>query len=227
MKLRVPSVLRSFIIGFAVSLLTYNPQAGASTIPTAQIVTVGANQWAQPSLFKSASLSDITSACSPTTGQCSGTLSGYDLTGWTWATPLDVVSLYNSLLPSSDQLTSANSYQEATGTIPPWAYSIFSAGFTATYTSPTQTYLQAFARPPSLLGENGLGWFVINDSLAQPPYSYTQVGLASFSGTDPSTGAYLYKSNTVPEPPVLALMGIGLIGLVATRRRKKKWGRNA
>ncbi|OYV76233.1 MAG: hypothetical protein B7Z66_09780 [Chromatiales bacterium 21-64-14] len=40
-------------------------------------------------------------------------------------------------------------------------------------------------------------------------------------------GGFFFRPYTVPEPPELALIGIGLVGLAAARRNQKKCRRNA
>ena len=57
---------------------------------------MGDREWAQPDLFLNLAWNDISSACPA--NECAGVLNGYDMTGWTWASPADVYGLYNEYL---------------------------------------------------------------------------------------------------------------------------------
>lgn len=73
---------------------------GASAHATLQPpVTVGSTEWLQPLDFLGYTWNDINSVCNSTTGVCSGSLGGNDLTGWTWARVDDVNALFNYYIP--------------------------------------------------------------------------------------------------------------------------------
>ena len=77
-----------FKILACVSTLTFVTTPTSATLIT-DTVTVGDKEWAQVDLFYNLSWSEIDGVCSG--GTCgSGTLNGYDMTGWTWATTSDV-----------------------------------------------------------------------------------------------------------------------------------------
>tara|TARA_R110001592_G_scaffold355031_1_gene655234 strand:+ start:15209 stop:16150 length:942 start_codon:yes stop_codon:yes gene_type:complete len=64
-------------------------------VPIADIVTVNGKEWAQVDLFLNLSWDEINAVCPA--GICAdfGTLNGYDMTGWRWASVDDVNSLFN------------------------------------------------------------------------------------------------------------------------------------
>jgi hypothetical protein len=73
--------------------------AQATPIEAADTVIVGAAEWAQPDLFADLSWTDIDAVCSG--GTCNaGTLNGYDMGGWLWATLEDTNRLFNSYIGS-------------------------------------------------------------------------------------------------------------------------------
>ena len=52
-------------------------------------------EWLQPSLFKNLAWNDINAACpASNAGNCSGTLAGRDMTGWAWASKVDLRALF-------------------------------------------------------------------------------------------------------------------------------------
>jgi hypothetical protein len=61
--------------------------------PAQDIIKVDGKEWYQPYLFQNLSWNDINVVCPE--GECKGTLKGYDLTGWSWASMSDVQALLN------------------------------------------------------------------------------------------------------------------------------------
>ncbi|MCB1688625.1 MAG: hypothetical protein KDI33_09080 [Halioglobus sp.] len=70
----------------------------ASPAPIPATVTVAGREWAQPVLFKEVTRSEIAAACPD--GVCSGTLNGYRMDGWTWASSDDLNALFNHYIGS-------------------------------------------------------------------------------------------------------------------------------
>jgi hypothetical protein len=69
----------------------------AGPITGADIVTVDGTDWAQVDLFTDLSWNDINTVCPG--GVCgAGTLNGYDMSGWEWASVSDLNSLFNGYL---------------------------------------------------------------------------------------------------------------------------------
>jgi hypothetical protein len=92
----MPKILRRFLMVLIVTVMA--GQANADLNPP---VTVNELEWLQPVDFVSYSWNDISTVCNATTGSCSGSLGGNDLTGWTWASVDDVNGLFNKYLASS------------------------------------------------------------------------------------------------------------------------------
>ena len=57
------------------------------------VILVNGKEWLQPSLIKGLSWNEINEVCPE--GTCSGTLNGYDMNGWTWASVDDIYALFN------------------------------------------------------------------------------------------------------------------------------------
>jgi hypothetical protein len=91
--------------------------------PYQDIITVNGNEWLQPALFNNLSWNDINAVCPE--GVCAGMLSGYDMTGWTWASVDDVNALFNHYI-GSDVLGPGPDDYEAEG---PWAAAFFADGW--------------------------------------------------------------------------------------------------
>ena len=62
--------------------------------PVKDTIKVDGKEWYQPYLFEELSWNDVKVVCPD--GKCNGTLKGYDLTGWTWASYSDVQELLNN-----------------------------------------------------------------------------------------------------------------------------------
>jgi hypothetical protein len=66
------------------------------------ILKVDGKEWYQPYLFLNLPWNDIRAVCPPPEGICAGTLNGYDMTGWTWASLDDVTALFNHYIGSDE-----------------------------------------------------------------------------------------------------------------------------
>ncbi|CAA0114250.1 Uncharacterised protein [Halioglobus japonicus] len=71
--------------------------------PIELIFTPDGRKWAQLDHFNGLSYSEIAAACPD--GVCSGTLNGYDMAGWIWASSQDVLDMWNSYYPTGFLLT--------------------------------------------------------------------------------------------------------------------------
>lgn len=89
-----------------------------SAEPRPDTVIVNGVEWAQPSAFRNLSWYDVNNVCNAASGgACSGTLNGFDMGGFTWASIDDVNDLFNGLLtaasvPPSDLLVGPDEYSE-------------------------------------------------------------------------------------------------------------------
>jgi Thrombospondin type 3 repeat len=70
----------------------------ATPIVGDNIVTVDDTQWAQVDLFTNLSWNDINAVCPSGVCVSGGSLNGFDMTGWIWATTEDMNDLFNSYI---------------------------------------------------------------------------------------------------------------------------------
>lgn len=134
-------------------------------------IVVGDQTWYQPALFIGVTWQEIDALCSG--GPCTGSLNGYDLTGWNWASVTDLASLgpfYEAVDPASDCLAETfrlYGWQETNTTMGSWVFSI--AGWTDNEFAPGET-AWAFIGTKSpqsgcSLGEVQYGeWHVVPDA---------------------------------------------------------------
>lgn len=86
----------------------------------------------------------------------------------------------------------------------------------------------------SFNGFSNVNWIAATTGFSQSVGSFTATGaktkLEFFLATDPGTGTYVIDNvsleqtgtaNAVPEPGSLALMGLGVAGFIAARRKRK------
>lgn len=190
--------------------------------PITDTVVVDTVEWAQVDLFLGLAWSDINAECPG--GVCgSGTLNGYDMAGWSWATVDDMNDLFNhyigfvSLGPGSD--TYYGSDRDFT----------VSAAFLADGWRHAGHFFGSSVVGPVTAG-------LVSDSSVTAPY----IGALEFNpvfgptgdraGTDDlmrahsgpeEVGIWFYREeSTVAAPATISLVGSVLFGLWTTRRRK-------
>jgi len=189
-------------------------------------VIVDGKDWFQPASFLDLSWNDIAGACNSTTGSCSGSLNGVNVTGATWASVAEVNDLFNSFLPSPELGPGPDIFSEIDSL---WAPDIL------TTFVPTLSGLSGF-------DAEVLAGFV-RDTVGAPPsafrFALVQDGTAAtgefsedflvtlFTDTNPeapvfAVGAFLYTPAQVPEPMLSTLLILGLGGLGLTRYRRRR-----
>jgi len=97
-------------------------------------VRVGANEWAQPDLLNNLSWHDVAEACPDSV--CTGTLNGFDVTGWTWASVSQVNALFNAY-GVEPPLVGAGEFVSLSRS--EWAPLFFSSGFRPMYEGGSET----------------------------------------------------------------------------------------
>jgi len=190
--------------------------------PVTNTVMAGGLEWAQATSFTSLSWAEVSTACP--SGVCSGTLNGFTMDGWTWATSLDASALLHSFDPGFSATTTMNymSSNSTSSLVQPLLDAFFGAGFLATASNSTVQIFRAYTAD------------FVNDSSAKLLYAvdslsggFQTIGTAWFTGSggDASTGSLFYRTpvaqpQNVPEPATLTLIGLGLLGTFSARKRK-------
>jgi hypothetical protein len=85
--------------------------------PIIDTITAGGKEWAQVDLFFLLLWQEINAICPAPAGVCvdNGTLNGYDMTGWAWASVDDVKALFNGYIGEDVLGPETDFYRDATG----------------------------------------------------------------------------------------------------------------
>jgi hypothetical protein len=177
----------------------------------AHAAVIGGLDWREFSDTVTLSYNDLDGACNAT-GECSGSVSGINLDGWTWASLDEVVAMWISLTG-----VDLSSYQ---GTTTLFAYDGQNTTIPFMETAATG-YVEFFTREPLVAGFDAGGYIYdaanYNEIWIYPGYwDYPD----RVSGI---IGAAMYRSaptGQAPVPATLALLGLGLCVLGLTQRRK-------
>jgi hypothetical protein len=216
----------SRMIGCYIAILAVALCAGRTIAgPITDTVIVNGKEWAQVDLFVGLSWSEINTVCP--VGVCgNGTLTGFDMSGWTWASTEDLNSLFNDYsADSSDpnpnllgpgpsrvttESTAPNSYAQlfyldgwrATSSV------FFESRETMGRTADSPDYFAGIGVSPSFLGAG-------TSNMAGTNYSdaFWNPG-AWFSRPDPAAA--------VSSPATVALFAIGLAALGHHRRSRRR-----
>lgn len=210
---------------YCVVLIVAAHAGRAAAGPINDTVSVGGELWAQVDLFVGLSWSDINTVCPG--GACgSGTLMGFDMSGWTWASTEELNNLFNDYSANSSDpipnlLGPGPSSVNTESTIPPsYAQLFFMDGWRPTSsvffgssetmgrTSDSPDYFAGIGVSPSFLGAG-------TSNMAGTDYSeaFWNPG-AWFSRPDPAAA--------IPSPATVALFAIGLAALVLHRRPHRR-----
>ena len=202
----------SKLIGRLLVVLAFGWAGHIAAAPITDIVTVDGKNWAQVDLFTSLSWSDISSVCPG--GICgTGTLNGYDMYGWNWATTEELNKLLNHYIGAPVMGPGPDSFLDSGGV---WAAGFFADGWRATdniFFDSSETYGR-MSDNSTLVSEIGY-WIGGQISVA-----YTNFDPVSINNAPIQVGGWFYSS--VPTPATLPLLGIGLAALGFSRRKHKQ-----
>lgn len=191
---------------------------------TSNAVIIGGKDWRQVTDTTGYSWNDFDAIFDTSTGACDvvGCLldngaSTVNLTGYTWANNFEVNDLLTSYsgVAGFSSLTSANSVDQGPG-----ALDDFFNDFSATSTGTFNDQIAGRTRDQSIGNDRShdlvsvLRWHGIADNFSDR----TILTVGFRADRDLSIGGWVYKN--VPEPSIIALFGLGLLGLGFSRRRK-------
>jgi hypothetical protein len=205
-------------LAFVVSLSFIATPVSATLIT--DTVFIGDREWAQVDLFTNLSWNDMDRVCPR--GVCgSGTLNGFDMAGWTWASAATVgdllfkpFSAHAGGISSTDWVSgeAVKKFVAATGMRAPLVSNV--QGDRRVVDGITRDRVDGKYGRATMMEFHG----------RRGPYWYARTTVSSEITQDfrnVRTGVFIHRSVEVPEPSTLAIFALGMIGL-ASRRFKKQ-----
>ncbi|MGE0592767.1 MAG: PEP-CTERM sorting domain-containing protein [Vicinamibacterales bacterium] len=169
-------------------------------------------EWADLTQSTSLTWNQVDSVCAQDgLTPCSANLGAVELAGWIWATSAQVADLFaasTDLTPA--QLADNDEVQSSSS----WAPQ-FLALFSATLTDPTLSYVSGWTANSIPPVSGGLA-LMLDRSGAGDDRAVLGPNTKTFSS--PHNGVWLHRPATVPEPGLLALLGLGVF--LARRSRR-------
>jgi hypothetical protein len=183
-------------------------------------VFANGNEWAQPDLFLDLSWNDINTVCPG--GVCgSGSLNGYDMAGWVWATVDELNQLFNhyigfaALGPGPDAWTNEP--------LPHSAYDAFVAdGWRSTFDDFGPTNALTSGR----MSDNSTFSAAMGNSFSPITFDWLEAASTNFPNGPEydfiTQGAWFVRaSGEVPVPATVPLIGIAMAALGLNRWRRQ------
>lgn len=195
------------VLGF----VFWSNSASAIPITGADTMVVDGTAWVQADLFFDLSWDDINAVC--VGGVCgAGTLNGYDVEGWSWASADKVNSLFNYYIGSPQLGPGPDTFFDVPDSA--WSTQFFADGWRGGLLPDNSPVLQGYLYTTNLLAKPIAGITTLD---------YYNTGLSAAStdlgGEGPFTGAWLFRSEAAaPTPATFYLLGLAIAGLAWTRR---------
>lgn len=183
--------------------------AAAVPIEAENIVRIGEQEWLQVNLFTNTSWDTINAQCPNGTCLTSGSINGYDLGGWTWASIANVQSLFEIFTGTTNRRLEINSTwaPEMAALFNPTFNDVINhqvTGLTSTSSSTDFAYAPRFVDSAATYQYDST--LLTNNAVKSTAYSYI--------------GAWFVRDAlTVPTPATLAIFGLGLVNLGLFRRK--------
>jgi hypothetical protein len=161
--------------------------------------------WAQPDLFVGLFWDNIAAVCPAPAGACIGTLNGYDMRGWTWASASDVKQMFTAVtgMPCSGDpcIAQLSGYIASPGDV--WTAKLSAAGFRVPQLNRAVKQLGGFVRGKrerfSMLQSKCI---ISIDTFRCTPNYWSQTWVSGWTKAegptyyDNSRGAWMYRSDT-------------------------------
>ena len=189
-------------------------------LPITEYVTVDDKDWAKPSKFKAATWDDINAICPRDIGGvCAGTLNGFDMDGWTWA------SLSETRMMLEYGFIDTSEWDSNLGLDNAGVAAIIAAFGSTTQNSSTSA-ISAWSRDIHEINNSIQGytkWVTIKDcKVSACDYDYVGRRSAPKSIASGSLGGWFYRETTeVPEPPAIAFFGLAALAFLRISQREK------
>ncbi len=188
-------------------------------------------EWLQLTDSSGLSWNDVDSVCANDGATaCTGSVGGVDISGWVWADNAQVATLFSYFLPTGEpQFDPAiNGYVYADFTTNSEALAFFSA-FTPQWMVDTAHEVAGWTNSsPNPLEPDPFGYAAIVYGVSDSQQTSEEFAVAGNVSTDAtvhadSIGAWLWRPDiqSVPEPSVLSLIGLGVLGLAGLRRQRR------
>jgi hypothetical protein len=218
---------RDLGIALVVCTLFWSPRADALPLGTAYVDSQSGLEWAELDGTTHLTWEQVAGVCGTDgVGVCSSNLGSVELSGWTWATSAQVLTLF---VNASDLTPEQSSDQDEATTNSTWAAQLLSL-FGTTFTQDGDVGLQAFsADGPSFDPQGAWVPYVVDGGTGSMDIASRRRVVAKYLASD-SIGLWLNRptslsssstTSSVPEPTTLSLTGLGIAGLIVRRVRRR------